>query len=268
MTDPHGPEISESLPEPIAVPSTRRREADAVHGVCPLIQAGDGAWHSAYASRDHRCWAVRPPAPLAISKQRQLCLTPGHDFCSTFVATALRPSPESLRADGIAADLWPAVGSLPLVLEPTRGLTGALRPTASKAGGQALLVALMVLAFLVLVIARTTVPLGPFIPESSAAPGASGALTSAPAGSANPTPATSPGETASPSLSPPTAAPSRTPIATATARPSGGTTYRVRSGDTLSSIAARFGTTVKAIAAANGITDPSLIKVGQVLVIP
>ena len=39
-------------------------------------------------------------------------------------------------------------------------------------------------------------------------------------------------------------------------------------GDTLSGIAARFGTTVKVLAELNGIADPSLIRVGQVLVLP
>lgn len=42
-------------------------------------------------------------------------------------------------------------------------------------------------------------------------------------------------------------------------------TYTVRSGDTLSAIAARYGTTVAAIVAANGISNPNLIYVGQVL---
>jgi murein DD-endopeptidase MepM/ murein hydrolase activator NlpD len=44
--------------------------------------------------------------------------------------------------------------------------------------------------------------------------------------------------------------------------------YVVQPGDTLFRIAQRFDTTVEAIAAANGIADPSLIRVGQKLVIP
>ena len=44
--------------------------------------------------------------------------------------------------------------------------------------------------------------------------------------------------------------------------------YVVQPGDTLYSIAQRFGTTVEAIAATNDIADPSLINVGQKLVIP
>ena len=44
--------------------------------------------------------------------------------------------------------------------------------------------------------------------------------------------------------------------------------YVVQAGDTLYAIAERFGTTVEAIAAANDLADPSLIDVGQRLVIP
>lgn len=44
--------------------------------------------------------------------------------------------------------------------------------------------------------------------------------------------------------------------------------YVVQAGDTLSSIAQKFGTTVEAIVRANNITNPNLIFVGQVLMIP
>ncbi len=43
------------------------------------------------------------------------------------------------------------------------------------------------------------------------------------------------------------------------------TTYVVQSGDTLGAIAARYGTTVNDLAALNGIANPNLIYVGQVL---
>ncbi|WP_223756616.1 LysM peptidoglycan-binding domain-containing protein [Myxococcus sp. RHSTA-1-4] len=49
---------------------------------------------------------------------------------------------------------------------------------------------------------------------------------------------------------------------------SGGQTYTVKSGDTLSGIASRFGTTVSALQQANGISNPNLIQVGQRLTIP
>lgn len=44
--------------------------------------------------------------------------------------------------------------------------------------------------------------------------------------------------------------------------------YTVKRGDTLSAIASRHGTTVKAIAERNNIPDPDKIKIGQKLIIP
>ncbi len=45
-------------------------------------------------------------------------------------------------------------------------------------------------------------------------------------------------------------------------------TYEIQAGDSLSTIAQEYGTTVAAIVAANDIADPNLITVGQQLVIP
>lgn len=45
------------------------------------------------------------------------------------------------------------------------------------------------------------------------------------------------------------------------------TTYKIRRGDTLGRIAARFGTTVQDLAAANGITNPNRIVAGSTLVV-
>jgi LysM repeat protein len=46
-----------------------------------------------------------------------------------------------------------------------------------------------------------------------------------------------------------------------------GQTYTVQAGDTLSGIAARFGTTVSRLVQLNGLSDPNFIRIGQVLVI-
>ena len=46
------------------------------------------------------------------------------------------------------------------------------------------------------------------------------------------------------------------------------TVYTVNKGDTLSSITAAFGTTVKAVVELNNIPNPNKIGVGQKLVIP
>jgi LysM repeat protein len=78
-----------------------------------------------------------------------------------------------------------------------------------------------------------------------------------------PTPSSTPGPTATATLVP-TVAPVVTPAPTPTAQ----VTYTVAAGDTLVLIAQRFGTTVEALEAANGIEDPNEIIIGQVLVIP
>lgn len=70
------------------------------------------------------------------------------------------------------------------------------------------------------------------------------------------------GGTVPPTQIPPTGVP---PTA---APPAQSSTYTVQPGDTLARIAARFNTTVAAIAQANGITNPNLIYVGQRLTIP
>lgn len=57
-------------------------------------------------------------------------------------------------------------------------------------------------------------------------------------------------------------------VAAKPAAPSGGGVYVVQRGDTVASIAYRYGTTIAAIASANGLTNPGLIYVGQRLTIP
>jgi hypothetical protein len=58
----------------------------------------------------------------------------------------------------------------------------------------------------------------------------------------------------------------RLPGVTPTSGP--GMTYVVKAGDTLSQIGKDFGVTVEAFVEAYGIKDPSLIRVGRLLIIP
>lgn len=128
------------------------------------------------------------------------------------------------------------------------------------------------------------------LPEPTAAPTATAVPTATPAPTATETPPpTSPPTatvpptptrrsnvraTATATQPPPTAtnAPTPTqppPTATPAALASGGTTtYRIRSGDSLSSIGARFGIPWQSIAAANKLTGSSRLQVGQELIIP
>ena len=237
----------------------RRRDAAAVLEVCPFLAADGGAWRSAYAAREHRCHALHPPAVLAIAKQRELCLLAAHTSCATYLAArevASAAVPATPGDEGAA--LWASTASTPLVLEPARRM-GALPGTTAKGGGQALLVGLMVLAFLVLVIARTQSPAGSG--GATAGPSAGGAAASgAPAtpssqASANPSATRSPDPSPSPTPDPtPSVVPTATPAPTSKATPKPTTAaasrrYRVKAGDTLTSIAVRYGTTVKVLVA-------------------
>ena len=65
-----------------------------------------------------------------------------------------------------------------------------------------------------------------------------------------------------PALSTPASTVAPTPARPATS------SYTVQPGDSLTIIAGRFGVTVQAIIAANQITQPSVLNVGQVLIIP
>ncbi len=236
-----------------------RPAPDPVTDVCPYLIAGDGSWQSAHAIREHRCSALEPASPLSLAKQRQLCLVGAHRTCATYLAAQERASATGnarARARASEPNLWPATRSTLLVLEPERRLFG-ISGSRTRVGGQVALIALMVVAFLLLIVARTSPPSTP----------AGGAGASAPAAAiVSPTPSV----TASPGPSPsPSAGPSATPRPTP--KPSTGPSrqrYRVKSGDTLSAIAIKFGTTLKVLKRINHITDPTLIRPGQVILVP
>lgn len=64
------------------------------------------------------------------------------------------------------------------------------------------------------------------------------------------------------------AAPEPGPADTPEQQQQGAQTYRVRSGDTLSAIAERFNTTVRALVRENDLADPNMIRPGRRLRIP
>jgi LysM repeat protein len=92
------------------------------------------------------------------------------------------------------------------------------------------------------------------------------------------TPTVTPSLSPSPAPATSTATTSRTPLPPTPTAPinitrtaviaAGGTTYIVRTGDTLFRVALAHGLTTAQLAAANGITNPNLIYIGQTLVIP
>jgi len=271
MTPSARHELPEGEPSSPAAASGRQRDGSAVLQVCPFLVGGDGSWRSAYASRAHQCGAVQPPATLAIAKQQQLCLGSAHATCATFVAAdALR---DRSSTTALNAGLWPSTRPTVVTLEPVRGGLAGMASAPTRSGGQALLIGLMVLAFLVVVIARTSTPAsdgaggpGPSVLMPGASPAGGGPWPSSGAGASD-----GPGPSLVQSPAPGgSSTPGAGPAASASASPgaTGDKTYRVKAGDTLSSIAARFGTTVRAIKKANRITGSSVIRPGQALVIP
>lgn len=242
---------------------------DVVHEVCPYLAAEGGGWRSSYPTRDHRCTAIEPPVALALAKQRELCLRRSHSTCATFGAAGDLEETPGLPIPAGDAGLWPSTSGPLIALTPTRGRAPGLSAAPARTV-QAALIGLMVLAFAVLVVTRTTPP-APGT-GASAAPGGqatpSGAVTATPGTSMEVSPSPSLPASGSPATPPPS--PAATPVATAvpTVEPSApATTYTVKRGDTLSSIAAAYGTTVNKLKKANGLTS-SLIRVGQELVIP
>jgi LysM repeat protein len=234
----------------------------AIDQICPYLLAASGEWRSAAPSREHRCTAVDPPAPLAADKQRTLCLVGAHSGCPAY--RAARTARAQMVAPGVdpkvvaAADAArrPIARSTAVVLERPRLSIGSIGGREWPAY-QAILVALMVTAFVVLLVARLSAGGSAPAPTPSPSVAATAEPTATPRPTRRPTPSPSPSEAVpSGSIAPGSPAPS---VASQT--------YRVQSGDTLVGIAATFGTTVAELQQLNGLTGSEL-RIGQLLTIP
>lgn len=250
----------------------------ATRQICPFLAIDGGGWRSSSPSRDHRCGAMSPALPLAIDKQRRLCLTDTHLECATFLAaTGSSPSGDmafgrsTLGRPGAAATptvtRWSLVRTMPVVLDRNRvpATVGAI--ARDRRAGQLVLAGLLIAAFAAVAMARLGSGSNIAGLTGSSAPTASPPATASPA---PPTAVPSAVITAAPTVAP-SVAPSAAPTVAATPAPSvAHQTYTVKSGDTLGAIANRFGTTVDAIAKLNNIAraDYSRIRVGLVLLIP
>jgi len=98
------------------------------------------------------------------------------------------------------------------------------------------------------------------------APGEATEATEAPEAAAVAT--ATPEPTVEPTSAGETPAPTSAPEATTEPVPQGGTIHTVQAGENLFRIALRYGTTVDAIAQANGLANTSIVYVGQQLTIP
>jgi LysM repeat protein len=233
---------------------------------CPYLLSANGAWRSSSVSRDHRCAAVAPAAPLALDKQRRLCLVSAHVSCATYEAALAARRERGMPSDGTAPVRWAVARTTPVV-DVGVGLGAAVSGLlADRRAWQA--IPAIVLAVALVAVALSG--LGRDEPLTGAVASSTPTLVPAPTRSPRPTPVPTrrPSATPEPTGTPaptPTVAP--TPVPTATPAPTARTSYRVKSGDTLYGIAGSFGTTVAAIMQLNGLTS-SALHVGQVLLIP
>jgi hypothetical protein len=266
MTVPHGaPDGSDQRPgsqapghaEPVArsQPGPPPSPPEIVAALCPYLTSAGGSWRQATPSREHRCGALDPPAPQPTEKQRRHCLSAGHVECPIFRAArdaraaALAPNGGVAALAAIDAARRPLARTSPILLERPTLVEQAVRLPFDRASGQIALVALMILAFGIVAITRLSA--GSVGPPASPSP-------SQIAVAASPSPTPIP--TATPSTEP-------SPSASASAEPSFRTTYTVKKGDTLSSIAKRFKTTTTVLRRLNHLTS-NTIHTGQVLKIP
>jgi LysM repeat protein len=212
-------------------------------------------------------------------QQLSICLGPAHTECPRF------REPSSSAGDPVSPDarIYPSH----LVVEPE----AAWRALGARGGrGRAARAAAGLVAVAVLGTISVTSGMAGHVGELAAAaelasggrgrlPSAEATLLLSASPTATPSPAASPTTSLAPSPSPdptataePTASPVEIPSPTQTPVPSAAPTpvrrYVVQAGDTLGAIAQRFGVTVEALKAANGIADENLITEGQVLVIP
>jgi FOG: LysM repeat len=258
---------AEGLPAPLLSggPGAKQTRPNTLPALCPYLATADGNWRSASPVREHRCMAVSPPVQLAAEKQRRLCLVEGHVNCATYgAALATRSGPTQHSAGSVR----PIARMTPVILD--RGRVDLRIPPlrADRASGQAILVGVLGLAFVAILLARPAGDTGPSSPLGAGASAPTSPSIATPTGVATPS-ANAPAETPTPSgnLAPSLGVPSSPPGASAPPV-TPGATYRVKSGDTLSAIAARFGTTTRVLIGLNGIADPSRIKIGQILKLP
>lgn len=238
--------------------------------ICPFLALSDDH-RTAINGFDpaHGCHARHPAVPVDRAQQAEVCLVEAHRQCEFYVAYLAE------RAGGAASFPMPSADAhlarTRMILEP--------EPWRPRLPGEApfgmsprrWLVAGGIAA--VGVAAAATALAGGF-------DGMAAEASSTPSPSLAPTPTATPSPSApSSSTLPPTERPTE-PLETPTNEPTGTQrpatptpvptphSYTVQAGDTLSTIATRFGTSVSTLQRMNGLGNSDVINVGQVLTVP
>lgn len=231
--------------------------------ICPfLATTDDGRTVVDGYDRAHICRAGEEPVPVERQRQQALCLDAAHRSCERYVEALRRRGPVSWPAPAPDAAIVQTRLVLPAVSSRLTVTAGAVGPRGRRwlIGGAVATIGVAAVA------TGVAGSLGGVVTSQAPSP------TAAPSPTIQPTPLPTAAQSVAPSASPtpaPTATPSAvtTPAPTATPAPQPDT-YIVQPGDSLSSIASRFGTTAQAIADANGIAVTSILNIGQVLIIP
>jgi hypothetical protein len=281
--EPAEPDVARAVTTSGAPGSTATLDVLTQTGtLCPYLRMTDGSYRAFGASRDHRCWAVEPPATIPAATQADLCLVVSHAGCQRYVAA------QDKRAAGLATDHIPdrlvrrprfviPVDPVPVVVDakPSGRDPGTAPSVVDDAMRRRLPliaagvgVAIVALIGLAAIFGGTgqpgpTPPLAAVVASGDPAAGA----TAVPAATAGPTQAATPGATqGGPAASAgsgvvpqgePTAIPEPSyPVEIAR-------TYVVKEGDTYRSLAKRFGVRPRDLRALNG----SLV-VGERILIP
>jgi cell division septation protein DedD len=251
---------------------------------CPLLGLPDDQLSRfSYPSVGHRCRADDRPRPIDLGHQAAFCLTAMYPECPRYRAAAVsrRPGAATPAASGVALERARADAGGP----GTLGKTGAIGGPGTPGGPGAIggpgapgepgrqppartsrWRRVVAIGLAVAVLAGAAYFASPAIADWMQQMGAG-------ASAASPSPSTSPPATPAPTLSTPASTPTATRARTATPSPTPTPAatpqvHVVVRGQTLISIAARYGVTAAAIKKANGITGAGLIYVGQHLIIP
>ena len=237
--------------------------ASLLDAACPYLRSADGTWRSSRPHRDHRCWGQSPPGQLAAATQSGLCLTEAHLSCEIYGAAIARRADDLARdhiaPERVAGRFGAVVQPVPLTLDaPPEGRAQALglgeRPL--RVLGVAGVTIVLVLILAATVLNGRGPAATPIIAVASPTP----APTLRSVSPVTPAPSRAPASATPAATAPPTPVPSPTP---GIAR-----TYRVKAGDTLGSIARKFGVTKAQLRAVNDLGNPPVLTLGQIINIP